>query len=284
MRVVEPQALPAPSAVEEAPPKRRVPNKARDPNAPDLAVDLDLKLLQLFGERRMASSEMIATEGVRTWPSRMRSVWSRIVVYLDDALARPPGDYPVPLIVRTRVAVDTELDHTIAQHGKPPREIADGLIRVNTLLGRHLRSPDSPALETPGPELRLAWPLSPPLITSKFGQRVDPIADLDLTRFHAGLDLGASTGALVASAASGRVSFAGWLEGRGNTIVVQHGSGFVTLYAHLREFLVENGARVVAGTPVGLVGSSGRATGPHLHFEVRKRGVPVDPETLLPNP
>lgn len=256
--------------------------KAKDPNELDLAVELDLKLLQLFGERRMASEELMATEGRRTWPARMRSVWSRIAVYLDDALARPPGDFPVPLIVRTRVVLDIELDQTVAQHGPPPSEIADGLKRVNTLLGRHLRSPDSPQLETPGPELRLAWPIAPPLVTSKFGQRVDPIADFDQTRFHAGLDLGASTGVIVGSAAAGRVSFAGWLDGRGNTIVVQHGGGFVTLYAHLRELLVETGARVIAGTPVGLVGSSGRATGPHLHFEVRKRGVPVDPETLLP--
>jgi hypothetical protein len=249
----------------------------------DLALALDLKLSELLAQRRIVSADFVAVQGRRTWPEKVRSLWSRVVIYLDDALRRPPGDFPVPLIVRTRVGIDTELDATIAQHGPAPKELAAALKDVLALLTKHLHSPNSPQLEIPGPELKLVWPLSTPMITSKFGNRVDPITEGDVSRFHAGIDLGGSTGDVVLAAAPGRVTYAGWLEGRGNTVVVHHGGGFVTLYAHLSELLVEPGARVAPNTPVGLVGSSGRATGPHLHFEVRKRGVPVDPEPLLPN-
>jgi hypothetical protein len=247
----------------------------------DLALELDLKLCELLAQRRIVSADIVAVQGRRTWPEKVRSLWSRIAIYLDDMLRRPPGDFPVPLIVRTRVGIDAELDATIAQHGPAPKELADALQGVFGLLTKHLHSPNSPQLEIPGPQLKLVWPVAQPFVTSKFGKRVDPIAEGE--RFHAGIDLGAVTGELVLAAAPGRVTYAGWLEGRGNTVVVNHGTGFVTLYAHLSELLVEPGARVAPNTPVGLVGSSGRATGPHLHFEVRKRGVPVDPEPLLPS-
>lgn len=248
----------------------------------DLALELDLKLSELFAQRRLISQDIVAVDGHRAWPDKVRSLWSRIVILCDDFLKRPPGDFPVPLIVRTRVGLDTEYEATVSQHGRAPAEISGALKDVYAQLNKHLHSPNSPPLEAAGPEMRLSWPMGQPMITSKFGKRVDPIIEGDVSRFHAGIDLGGSTGDPVLAAASGRVTYSGWLEGRGNTVVVQHGNGFVTVYAHLSELLVEVGARVAPSTPVGLVGSTGRATGPHLHFEVRRRGVPVDPEPLLP--
>jgi murein DD-endopeptidase MepM/ murein hydrolase activator NlpD len=286
-KAIEPAPPPAEVAAAEGAPVERFPTRKksdRPQGQVDFAAEVELKLLELFAQRRLSSGESVAVRGGRAWPEKIRSIWSRILAYLDDSLSRPPGDYPVPLILRTRVALDVELDETIARHGTAPPVIADAFTRVTSQLARHLHAPESPKTEVRGPELRLAWPLSPPLVTSKFGKRIDPIAEEGQTRFHAGLDLGAATGDVVVAAAGGRISFAGWLEGRGNTVVVQHGAGYATLYAHLSELLVENGARVAPGTPVGLVGSSGRATGPHLHFEVRKKGVPVDPETMLPLP
>jgi len=102
-------------------------------------------------------------------------------------------------------------------------------------------------------------------------------------RFHAGIDLAARLGTDVAAAAAGRVTWAGRLAGGwGNLVVVAHGDGVRTMYAHLSTIAVRVGQRVATDTVVGAVGATGNATGPHLHFEVRVRGAAVDPRTALP--
>jgi murein DD-endopeptidase MepM/ murein hydrolase activator NlpD len=101
-------------------------------------------------------------------------------------------------------------------------------------------------------------------------------------RFHAGVDIAGTLGSSVVAARAGRVVFAGWAEGGyGFLVVVAHVGGVRTLYAHLMSVTVALGARVAAGSPVGLMGATGHATGPHLHFEVRVRGLAVDPQPLL---
>jgi murein DD-endopeptidase MepM/ murein hydrolase activator NlpD len=94
--------------------------------------------------------------------------------------------------------------------------------------------------------------------------------------FHAGIDFPANTGTLITAAASGRVSFAGYDDGWGLTIVLDHGT-FKTRYAHLSRTLVSLGASVGAGAAIGRVGATGHATGPHLHFEVTVRGANAAP-------
>ena len=111
--------------------------------------------------------------------------------------------------------------------------------------------------------------------TSPYGMRVHPVTGQ--RRLHAGLDIGAATGTPVRAAASGTVSFAGALSGYGNTVVVDHGGGVTTLYAHQSSLGAATGEAVVAGERLGRVGATGTATGPHLHFEVRVGGAPVDP-------
>jgi peptidoglycan hydrolase-like protein with peptidoglycan-binding domain len=104
-------------------------------------------------------------------------------------------------------------------------------------------------------------------------------------RFHSGLDFTASSGTAVSAAGSGRVVFAGrHTGGWGNLVVVQHGLGVRTLYAHLSRIDVKVGQLVSSGEGVGLVGATGQATGPHLHFEVLVRGAAVDPQTALRRP
>ena len=99
--------------------------------------------------------------------------------------------------------------------------------------------------------------------------------------FHAGLDFPAPSGTRVVAAASGRVIFAGWDDGFGRTVVLDHGNGLHTRYAHLSSIAVRPGAFVALGARVGRVGTSGFSTGPHLHFEVTVRGANADPAPAL---
>jgi murein DD-endopeptidase MepM/ murein hydrolase activator NlpD len=115
--------------------------------------------------------------------------------------------------------------------------------------------------------------------TTGFGDRRD-YADGHVA-YHAGYDIAAPLGTPAAAAAGGVVVFAGALPQRGNTIVVDHGWGIATLYAHLSQIEAQVGQPVAPGQPVGLVGSTGLSTGPHLHWEVRLRGQPVDPASWL---
>jgi murein DD-endopeptidase MepM/ murein hydrolase activator NlpD len=94
---------------------------------------------------------------------------------------------------------------------------------------------------------------------------------------HEGIDIAASSGTPILAAASGTVIHAGWLGGYGNLVVVDHGDGLATAYAHASSILVGVGQRVSQGQTVSLVGSTGNSSGPHLHFEVRVNGTAVDP-------
>jgi murein DD-endopeptidase MepM/ murein hydrolase activator NlpD len=116
------------------------------------------------------------------------------------------------------------------------------------------------------------WPVEG-WITSPFGYRG--------REFHEGVDIAASYGAFVRAAADGVVSFAGWRPGYGKLVVIDHSSGYSTVYAHNSRILVKEGQRVRKGDPIAAVGSTGYATGPHLHYEIRKDGVPLDPTQFL---
>jgi murein DD-endopeptidase MepM/ murein hydrolase activator NlpD len=100
---------------------------------------------------------------------------------------------------------------------------------------------------------------------------------LGYRRFHCGIDIGAGHGAPVYAAAEGEIFEAGFYRGYGRCIIILHGGGISTLYGHLSATLVRPGQRVKRGQLIGRVGSTGLATGPHLHFEVRREGVPVNP-------
>ena len=122
------------------------------------------------------------------------------------------------------------------------------------------------------PGMSLTWPTAGP-VTSVFGPRWG--------RMHQGIDIGAPTGQSIVAAASGTVFFAGAMGGYGNLILVDHGNGIVTAYAHQSAFAVSEGASVSRGQTIGYVGNTGNSTGPHLHFEVRSWGVAVDPMGYL---
>lgn len=124
----------------------------------------------------------------------------------------------------------------------------------------------------------LAIPVAGPL-TSGFGWRVHPI--LGRGRFHNGLDFGAPHGSPIRAAHGGQVIVAGWFGGYGKTVVIDRGDGLSTLYGHASEIWVNDGDMVAPGQAIAAVGSTGLSTGPHLHFEVRRNGQPVDPSGFL---
>jgi murein DD-endopeptidase MepM/ murein hydrolase activator NlpD len=131
----------------------------------------------------------------------------------------------------------------------------------------------SPAVSSSG----LIWPVSGP-ITSPYGSRCLPNGDCS---FHPGVDIGAPSGAPIRAAAAGTVIYAGWLGGYGNLVVIDHGNALATAYGHQSSIAAGNGASVSQGQVIGYVGCTGYCFGPHLHFEVRVNGEPVNPLNYL---
>lgn len=125
----------------------------------------------------------------------------------------------------------------------------------------------------------LIWPLSSMMITSEYGWRIHPI--FGTSRYHSGIDVGADYGDAIWAAAGGIVIHSGWLGGYGKTVIIDHGGGLTTLYAHNSELTVSEGESVYQGQVVAYAGSTGYSTGPHLHFEVREYGEPVNPYNYL---
>ena len=120
----------------------------------------------------------------------------------------------------------------------------------------------------------MTWPVAG-RITSYFGNRYHPI--LHFTRFHAGVDFGASWGSPIVAAGDGQVAAAGWAGGYGRQVRIAHGGGIVTSYSHMSQIVAQPGSFVHAGQLIGYVGSSGLSTGPHLHYEVLRGGTPINP-------
>jgi murein DD-endopeptidase MepM/ murein hydrolase activator NlpD len=116
-------------------------------------------------------------------------------------------------------------------------------------------------------------------ITSPYGNRIHPLTGE--TEFHGGVDIATEPGTTVRATADGIVSFSGWSGNNGNLVVLEHGFGFSTFYAHNKKLLVTVGQKVKRGDVLGYVGSTGNSTGPHVHYEVWQKGHSVNPVTYL---
>jgi murein DD-endopeptidase MepM/ murein hydrolase activator NlpD len=123
------------------------------------------------------------------------------------------------------------------------------------------------------------WPTISHLITSGYGVRRDPFTFAPT--FHSGLDIAGKTGDPVYATAEGTVTFVGFDATHGNHILIDHTGGIATHYMHLSRILVGKGDQVSKGDKIGLLGSTGRSTGPHVHYEVLKRNQPIDPTPFL---
>jgi|HigsolmetaAR203D_1030402.scaffolds.fasta_scaffold00393_6 murein DD-endopeptidase MepM/ murein hydrolase activator NlpD len=125
------------------------------------------------------------------------------------------------------------------------------------------------------------WPLDKRRITSSFGYRKDPFTGR--ASYHSGIDLDGNTGDRVYATADGQVIHAQYDTGKGYNIIINHGGGIKTHYMHLSKIIVKKGDKVQKGDVIGHVGSTGRSTGSHLHYEVIKNGTPVDPRPYMKN-
>jgi murein DD-endopeptidase MepM/ murein hydrolase activator NlpD len=147
-------------------------------------------------------------------------------------------------------------------------EEIDSLQAASAAIGDRIRSAQAGTPPGPPSSSGFIWPVSGP-ITSPFGWRWG--------RMHQGIDIGVPYGTPIHAAASGTVIYCGWEEGYGNFVVIDHGGGIATAYAHQSRIAVSCGQHVEQGEVIGYVGDTGHAFGPHLHFEVRVNGNPVDP-------
>jgi murein DD-endopeptidase MepM/ murein hydrolase activator NlpD len=180
-----------------------------------------------------------------------------------------------------RAALSAEYDRQAALLDDVRAAIAEfegelrGLAREESSIKSKIKAASQPTGTKPA---RLVRPV-PGAISSGFGPRVHPI--LGTTRMHNGVDMNAAQGEPIKAAASGTVMFAGVKGGFGNTIMIDHGGGMVTLYAHQSRLGASVGQKVTAGGTIGYIGSTGLSTGPHLHFEVRINGVPKNPANYI---
>lgn len=157
------------------------------------------------------------------------------------------------------------------------------LLAIAFLLGGLPGYFQSAALAAPAGTDQLAsfvYPVLTPRFSSKFGPRKHPV--LKYHRHHDGVDLAVPEGTQVRAVSEGKVVFADKYAGYGNLVVVQHEQGLTSHYGHLSVIRVQIGQSVPAGKIIGEVGSTGLASGPHLHFEVRQNGSPLNPEKLIP--
>jgi murein DD-endopeptidase MepM/ murein hydrolase activator NlpD len=149
----------------------------------------------------------------------------------------------------------------------PPKVLLAVLLAA--LLASCATSPDG----RPAGNLILHHPLEKRLVTSEFGPRHG--------RMHQGIDYAAPIGTPVKAAGVGRVIFVGTKGRYGKLVIIEHSDGCTTYYAHLSKIYVNHGQRVIGGTRIGTVGKTGNATGPHLHFETRVKGKPVNPRIFF---
>jgi murein DD-endopeptidase MepM/ murein hydrolase activator NlpD len=165
----------------------------------------------------------------------------------------------------------TDLSQLSSQDRADAQEV-DALQAASAALTERIRAAQGQSSSTTPSSAGLIWPVSGP-VTSPFGWRWG--------RLHEGIDIGVSYGTPIHAAASGTVIYCGWESGYGNLTVLDHGGNLATAYGHQSSIAVGCGQHVAQGDVIGYVGSTGHSTGPHLHFEVRVNGSPVDPMGYL---
>lgn len=179
---------------------------------------------------------------------------------------------------RLRLLLETELTTDAHTFGDIPDEVANRVPRLIRQLSQQLTV--AAPRKAPVDPRRFRWPVDPFVLSSPYGERMHPIAAE--SRFHAGVDLEAPLRQPVRAASDGTVIFSGWNGAHGRQVELMHDAHWTTRYSHLDKLLVKPGTEVKKGQIIGLAGESGLATGPHVHFELRRDGDALDPELFIP--
>ena len=246
-------------------PLRAIPTAAAAPAPEPLALPFTLEQVGTISARLFRLESEAAQLGKRIGTLSDGPAVRRAAPGRDDkSLVEPAGPAGGPLL--------------------PERGDASPLGAIDAQLGRveqQIALVASAAAEQSLAQMRLPTrlPIAGAELTSSFGNRIDPFAHS--RAFHAGLDFAARAGTPIASAAGGIVAFAGFRRDFGWVVEIDHGNGLATRYAHASELLVRAGQVVVPGDRIAIVGSTGRSTGAHLHFEVLRSGDHVDPKRYL---
>ena len=208
------------------------------------------------------SEALIATRTEEQRATRDQIVSSR------DALVAVERDkaHALAAVKEDRAAFVAEADSLAAESAALAARIAAA--QAAAAQAAAAQAEPSRATSAPVSSGALGWPVAGP-VTSSFGSRWG--------RMHEGIDIGVGVGTPVHAAAAGTVIYAGWMSGYGNIVVIDHGNGLSTAYGHNSQLIVGQGGSVGKGFVIALSGDTGHSTGPHVHFEVRLNGAPVDP-------
>lgn len=259
-------------------PKISFEEAAREGHAPNESLVPLPELLERFAAGAQVRRD--ATRPGARMPLSHAQAWSKLLDVTDGFLSRRGTAQWATEAVRVRVRLEGEWQADAQRFGDVPDALAERVtVSLRALSLRIAKL--SPAQRAVDPH-RFRWPLDPVVVSSPYGSRIHPIAGAP--QFHAGIDLEAPIKTPVFATESGVVTFAEWNGGHGRQIEVKHDGRWSTRYSHLDEVLVKAGTVVKRGQRIGLVGESGLTTGPHLHFELRRDGDPLDPEAFLAMP
>ena len=237
---------------------------------------------QLLRERASLESQL---EVLNSQVDQMQVVMTDLQQRDDNLYRVLFGAEPIPLSVRQGAQRKIDYYEQLAQMTNS--ELAADLALKVDLLEKEIyvqvKSYDEVAQMAKEQEIRMEnIPAIQPVmnkdlkrVASGYGMRIDPV--YHVRKFHQGMDFTAPTGTEVFATGNAKVDFAGWKQGYGNTVILDHGYGYKTLYAHLYKILVRKGQKVRRSDIIALVGNTGKSTGPHLHYEVRLNNKPVDP-------
>ncbi len=239
-----------------------------DPNA---SAEVARRLAEFVAESQV---EPTVPRGA-PMPETRAAQWQRFLDSVDVFLQLPTQKTSMLDSMRMQLRIEDAMNTDGQRYGDIGSELVARIQLSQKLLARQRSRAFGQVRHGP-----FIWPLASILITSPFGERIHPIRGE--SQFHHGVDLAASMGQPVISVADGFVEYAGPHGGHGNHVQIRHSKIAVTRYSHLSEILVESGSMVHQGDTIGLAGSTGDSTGPHLHFQLSLNDEDVDPVAYLP--